>query len=113
MMNVKKFTNFVLIQEDQNQTVLTFSEEIELLISKEYKENNVVIDLLKYKDMPFEDLLLFLKMSNTHRAAKKSFVMVNDAIAIDSIPDELIVVPTVQEAEDIIEMEEIERDLGF
>jgi len=29
------------------------------------------------------------------------------------MPDEIIVVPTMQEAYDIIEMEEIERDLGF
>ena len=31
----------------------------------------------------------------------------------DEIPDELIVVPSIQEAYDIIEMEEMERDLGF
>jgi hypothetical protein len=29
------------------------------------------------------------------------------------MPDEIVVVPTLQEAYDIIEMEEIERDLGF
>jgi hypothetical protein len=29
------------------------------------------------------------------------------------VPDEMVVVPTVLEAHDIIEMEEIERDLGF
>jgi len=32
---------------------------------------------------------------------------------MDEIPYEMIVVPTLQEAGDIIEMEEIERDLGF
>ncbi|HAT63224.1 MAG TPA: ribonuclease Z, partial [Flavobacteriaceae bacterium] len=41
------------------------------------------------------------------------FVIVNNAINPDDIPDEMIVVPTLQEAADIIEMEEIERDLGF
>ncbi len=29
------------------------------------------------------------------------------------MPDEIVVVPTMQEAYDIIEMEDIERDLGF
>jgi hypothetical protein len=29
------------------------------------------------------------------------------------MPDEIVVVPTIQEAYDIIEMEEMERDLGF
>jgi hypothetical protein len=32
---------------------------------------------------------------------------------MDEIPDELIIVPTIQEAQDVIGMEEIERDLGF
>jgi hypothetical protein len=38
---------------------------------------------------------------------------VNNAINFDDIPEEMIVVPTLEEARDIIEMEEIERDLGF
>ena len=38
---------------------------------------------------------------------------VNDAIEVDEVPFEMIVVPTIQEAGDIVEMEEIERDLGF
>ena len=55
----------------------------------------------------------FLKTSNLHRKTKQSFVIVNDAIDFDDVPFEMIVVPTLQEAGDIIEMEEIERDLGF
>ncbi|MEG1239581.1 MAG: ribonuclease Z, partial [Flavobacterium sp.] len=31
----------------------------------------------------------------------------------DEVSEEIIVVPTLQEGFDIIEMEEIERDLGF
>ena len=50
-------------------------------------------------------------MSNKHRGRKKSFVLVTNKVPFDEIPDEICVVPTVQEARDIIEMEEIERDL--
>lgn len=39
--------------------------------------------------------------------------MVNTALSRDEIPDELLIVPTIHEAEDLIDMEEIERDLGF
>jgi hypothetical protein len=39
--------------------------------------------------------------------------MLTDSIDIDKVPEELAVAPTVQEAYDIIEMEDIERDLGF
>jgi hypothetical protein len=74
---------------------------------------NLIIDILKYDSMTLQDLLCFLTLSNTHRAGKKSLVIVNTAISASEIPDELLVVPTVQEAEDVIEMEEIERDLGF
>ncbi|HAV53877.1 MAG TPA: ribonuclease Z, partial [Aequorivita sp.] len=74
---------------------------------------NVVLNLLKYEDLELPQLLQFLKTSNLHRKTKQSFVIVNDAIDIDDVPFEMIVVPTLQEAGDIIEMEEIERDLGF
>ena len=40
-------------------------------------------------------------------------MIVTNTVNPDDIPEELFVVPTLQEAEDIIEMEEIERDLGF
>jgi len=39
--------------------------------------------------------------------------VVTNAININETPEEIIVVPSLQEAYDIIEMEDIERDLGF
>lgn len=78
-----------------------------------FKNDNVVVDILKYGTLSLEELLSFLELSNKHRKNKKSFVIVNDTINIDPVPDELLVVPTLLEAEDIIQMEEIERDLGF
>ena len=53
----------------------------------------------------------FLNISNTHRAKRKSFVLVSNKVSFDEVPDEICVVPTLREARDIIEMEEIERDL--
>ena len=71
------------------------------------------MNLLKYDTLELPQLLQFLKTSNLHRKTKQSFVIVNDAIEVDEVPFEMIVVPTIQEAGDIVEMEEIERDLGF
>ena len=48
-----------------------------------------------------------------HKSNKQSFVIVSDKVDFDDVPDEIIVVPTMQEAYDIIEMEDMERDLGF
>ena len=42
-----------------------------------------------------------------------SFVVVGSGFNIDIFPEKLNVVPTIKEAEDVIEMEEIQRDLGF
>jgi hypothetical protein len=44
---------------------------------------------------------------------KKSFVIVAENIDYNALSKSLIVVPSVLEAHDIIDMDEIERDLGF
>lgn len=80
---------------------------------KEFKNDNVVINLLNKEGVNPESLLSFLEISNLHRLNKKSFVIASKEIDIDTIPEELIVVPTLLEAEDIINMEELERELGF
>ena len=78
---------------------------------EEYQNENVVVDISEFEDLDREHLLSFLELSDRHKMDKKSFVIVNKAVDIDKIPDDLIIVPTLQEAEDVIQMEEIERDL--
>lgn len=101
------------ILEDERDDVLDFASYLETIVPEKYEDRNLVIDLLKYTELTLEQLVAFIKLSNYQRADKKSFVFVNTGIDYDVIPDEMIVVPTIQEAEDIIQMEEIERDLGF
>src|SRR5680860_141960 len=79
----------------------------------DFKKDNIIIDIIKYGSLSLQELLLFLKISNMHRSQKKSFVVVNDSINLERIPEELILAPTLLEAEDIIGMEELERELGF
>ena len=111
-MKTSKHESYVVIS-DQRDDVVKFAHYLERIVPLKYPENNLVIDLLKYKQLNLAQLLLFLKLSNYHRETKYSFVIVNEAINYDEIPEEIIVVPTLEEAGDIIEMEEIERDLGF
>ncbi len=80
---------------------------------KKIKNDNIVVNLATLEKVSVDDVIEFLQISNTHREVKHSFVIVNNSIDIHDTPDELIVVPTLQEAFDIIEMEEMERDLGF
>lgn len=75
------------------------------------KNNHIIVNLFSFSKLQSSDVLEFLQLSNMHRNSNKSFVLVTDKVSYDDVPDEICVVPTVQEAHDIIEMEEIERDL--
>jgi len=111
-MKIKNHDKFVVLA-DEKDDLKDFVSFLEYQIPNKFKKQNVVLDLLDYKNLSLDELLLFLKVSNLHRITKYSFVIVNNTINPEEIPYELIVVPTVQEGIDIIEMEEIERDLGF
>lgn len=111
-MKIENRENYVIL-EDEKDDAKDFASFLEYQIPNKFKGQNVVLNLLNYTDLTLEQLLFFLKVSNIHRKTKQSFVIVNDAINPDEIPFEMVVVPTLQEGEDIIGMEEIERDLGF
>jgi len=78
-----------------------------------FKNQNLIIDVTHDKNVEIKDIKLFSDLSKTHKKEKKSFVLVASAIDFNAIPTQLTVVPSIQEAQDIIVMEEIERDLGF
>ena len=77
-----------------------------------FKEKNIILDLSQ-DDIGLDEILTFLPLSNKHRKSRKSFVLVANDVDFNEMPEEMVVVPTTLEANDIIEMEEIERDLGF
>jgi len=111
-MKIDNKENYVILA-DERDDIKDFASFLEYQIPKKFKGQNVVLDLLDYAELSLPELLLYLKVSNMHRKTKHSFVIVNNTINPDDIPDEMVVVPTLQEGEDIIAMEEIERDLGF
>ncbi|MBE99211.1 ribonuclease Z [Flavobacterium coralii] len=80
---------------------------------KSFKDKNIVLDLSADGKLTLQQVLSFLELSNKHRQAKKSFVLVTGDFNYNDAPEEMVVVPTQLEAHDIIQMEEIERDLGF
>ncbi len=77
------------------------------------KTDNIIINLFSLKKFSLADLNEFLLVSNTHKLTGRSFVIVTDKISYDEVSDQITIVPTLQEAYDLVEMEEIERDLGF
>jgi len=78
-----------------------------------YKSQNLIVDLSFDKTITMNDIKLFVEMAKTHKREKKSLVLVVNDFSFNDVPAKLIVVPTLLEAHDIIEMDEIERDLGF
>lgn len=110
-MKVEEKGHTVIIKDTQGD-IKAFLDKITAEYTT-YKECNIILDLSQDKDVTLEVLLTFIILSNRHRKAKKSFVLVAADVDFNDVPDEMVVVPTLLEAQDIIEMEEIERDLGF
>ncbi|TBW25786.1 ribonuclease Z [Gramella sp. KN1008] len=110
-MKIARKENYLLIEND-GASLTDFSSDI-TKHHDDFKDENVVVDLLHHENIENKSLLGFLEISNYHRTQNKSFVILQNTVGIDELPDELIVVPTLQEAEDMIQMDEIQRDLGF
>ncbi|MCB0447500.1 MAG: ribonuclease Z [Gelidibacter sp.] len=106
----KDGTTTIIIQE--KSTIVELVKKLQATYPK-FKNDNVIVNLSVMNKVTLQDIIEFLEISNTHRRAKHSFVIVTDKANLDEMPDELVVVPTLKEAYDIIEMEEMERDLGF
>jgi hypothetical protein len=78
-----------------------------------FKSQNLILDLSYDKELKLKDIRNFIELAKLHKKFKKSFVLVANDIDFNAVPISLTVVPTILEANDIIEMDEIERDLGF
>lgn len=110
-----------MIFDKDGTTTIVFQENISLTkfldnLNSAYpkiKNDNLVINLFSFSKLTASDVLEFLQLSDVHRKANKSFVLVTDKVSFDEVPDSIVVVPTLKEAQDIIEMEEIERDLDL
>ena len=101
----------VFIHDTQND-VTVFLEKVTAQYHS-FSSYNIVIDLSKNANVLLQDIKLFDALSKTHKSAKKSFVVVAINLDYNKISSKITVVPSLQEAHDIIEIEEIERDLGF
>ncbi|MBT8316544.1 MAG: hypothetical protein HKP59_02855 [Lutibacter sp.] len=110
-MIISKTKNYTLIKPNQKLFSL-FYIEFEKHYS-DFKDEHLIIDFSETFNIKIEELILFLKLSEERKNNGTSFVLVSEGIDIDLIPDEINVVPTLTEAIDILEMDAIERDLGF
>lgn len=110
-----------MIFDRDGNTTIVYQEKKDLSIfiknlEEEYsklKNDNLILNLFSFEKLNSNDVMEFHQLSNQHRANGKSFVLVTEKVSYDEVPEEITIAPTLQEAKDIIEMEEIERDLGL
>lgn len=100
----------IIIQE--KSTVVELVKKMQSTYPK-FKNDHVIVNLSVMAKVTLADITEFLDLSKQHRHTKRSFVIVTDKVELGAIPNELIVVPTLKEAYDVIELEEIERDLDI
>jgi len=111
-MKIDTHENFIIVKENINN----FEDFITSLNPKsnvKLSGKNIIIDLLEFDGFCLEKLSLFSELATIFRKYNNSFVIVNNQINLNEIPDDILVVPSLQEAEDIVEMETIERELGM
>ena len=110
-MKVDQKGHTTIIKDTQNN-VAAFVEKL----TNEYhafQGQNLILDVSQDKAISNADLAYFKDLAKNHKKAKKSMIIVTDVVDFDKVPTYLNVVPSVLEAHDMIEMDEIERDLGF
>lgn len=87
------------------------------LVKAHYKnmhQQNIVIDLSAIEALNPKHVLEFSELNTYNKkTVLKSFVVVVGTMSVSKIPDDIATAPTLQEALDIVEMEEIERDLDY
>lgn len=110
----------MIIDRDENITLITQeTASVQQLVKRiedsysKFKNDNIIVNLSSLAKLQLQDVIEFLQLSNKHRKAQHTFVIVSSNFNFDEAPDEIIIVPTLQEAYDVIEMDEMERDLGF
>jgi ABC-type transporter Mla MlaB component len=79
----------------------------------QFGQHNLIVDLSHHSQITSKDLQAFLPLIKGCKKNKKSIIFVAPSADFNAIPASIVVVPTLLEAHDLIEMDEIERELGF
>ncbi len=110
-MKVAEKKDYTLITSDEH----SFSDFMSVFETEhvKHKEKHLIVQISEKFNPTKQNILLFLDCVDIHQSNGTSFVIVLKGVDIDEFPETLNIVPTLIEAEDVIEMENIQRDLGF
>ena len=96
------------------ETKVISVDNIEKLQTKDWinqnKDVNLILDLtnVAFSDKDLEELFLFNQLNNKNGT---TFVVVKENVDFDRFSQEWNIVPTIEEAKDLISLEEMMRDL--
>ena len=102
------------VSEKNQYTLIKLQESSLIEFKKRFDEinsNHIIVVLSEDFNMNEKNISFFLEVTKIQKTNNKSFVVVKNGIDIDKISELLNITPTLVEAEDILEMEAIERDL--
>jgi bifunctional ADP-heptose synthase (sugar kinase/adenylyltransferase) len=102
------------VSEKNQYTLIKLQESSLIEFKKRFDEinsNHIIVILSEDFNMNEKNISFFLEVTKIQKTNNKSFVVVKNGIDIDKISELLNITPTLVEAEDILEMETIERDL--
>ena len=104
----------MVVSEKNQYTLIKLQESSFDEFEKRFAEinsNHIIVILSENYTMNKKNISFFLEAAKIQKINNKSFIVVKNGIDIDEIPELLNITPTLGEAEDILEMEAIERDL--
>jgi len=102
------------VSEKNQYTLIKLQESSFIEFKKRFDEinsNHIIVILSENYTINEKNISFFLEAAKIQKINNKSFIVVKNGIDIDKIPELLNITPTLGEAEDILEMEAIERDL--
>ena len=107
-MITKFIDNYVLFEIENNDKISDLSIHFK---SNKYFNLNIIISLNSTAIFQYLDFLNTLSIK--HKTVNKSFVVISCQINGDLHGLELSLVPTIDDALDLIQLEDIERDLNM
>ena len=109
--------NFYL---NNNRVIVNFNDRVKddffIFFNNIYKEiidKNIIINFGENNIFSSSFLDKLSNISISHKNLNLSFVIVSSLLKSESIPESLVWSPTLYEAKDLIEMDEMQRDLGL
>lgn len=110
-MKVEQKNTYTLISSDEN-SLNEFQNSFFQKIN-DFETAHLILQISDNVKINNEEFSLFLNVAEQKQQNNTSFVIISSNVKADDFPEYLNIVPTLQEAEDILGMEAIERELGF